>query len=276
MMALLPNMKMTALIRQLGRLSAIGLGAGEAKKLIIQKLCDAEAIRAERVHPITLLQASKQYAVGHGERGSLSWSASRKIIDALDDAFYASFANVEDTGAGYMLALDVSGSMSWEYSKVNGSPNLFARDVAAVMALAIAKAQSNYLITAFSGRDQIQELKINPSMRLSDVLAVTSRLPACGTDCAGPMMYALKRQLNGIDLFTVITDNETYAGHIQPSQAVRDYRNKYNCTAKLAVIATSTSKFTIADPKDSGMLDIAGFDSAAPQILADFAMLGRR
>jgi 60 kDa SS-A/Ro ribonucleoprotein len=34
------------------------------------------------------------------------------------------------------------------------------------------------------------------------------------------------------------------------------------------VIATSVSSFTIADPKDSGMLDIAGFDSAAPQLIA--------
>jgi 60 kDa SS-A/Ro ribonucleoprotein len=36
------------------------------------------------------------------------------------------------------------------------------------------------------------------------------------------------------------------------------------------VIGTSVSKFTIADPKDGGMLDIAGFDSAAPQIISQF------
>jgi len=29
--------------------------------------------------------------------------------------------------------------------------------------------------------------------------------------------------------------------------------------------------FSIADPKDSGMLDIVGFDTAAPQLMADFA-----
>jgi hypothetical protein len=28
------------------------------------------------------------------------------------------------------------------------------------------------------------------------------------------------------------------------------------------------SEFTVADPQDAGMLDIAGFDSAAPQIIA--------
>jgi 60 kDa SS-A/Ro ribonucleoprotein len=28
--------------------------------------------------------------------------------------------------------------------------------------------------------------------------------------------------------------------------------------------------FSIADPNDAGMLDIVGFDTAAPQVLADF------
>jgi 60 kDa SS-A/Ro ribonucleoprotein len=29
--------------------------------------------------------------------------------------------------------------------------------------------------------------------------------------------------------------------------------------------------FTIADPNDAGMLDVVGFDSAAPSLIADFA-----
>jgi 60 kDa SS-A/Ro ribonucleoprotein len=29
--------------------------------------------------------------------------------------------------------------------------------------------------------------------------------------------------------------------------------------------------FTIADPNDSGMLDVVGFDTATPSIIADFA-----
>jgi 60 kDa SS-A/Ro ribonucleoprotein len=33
---------------------------------------------------------------------------------------------------------------------------------------------------------------------------------------------------------------------------------------------TSTG-FTIADPEDAGTLDVVGFDSAAPQVISDFA-----
>jgi 60 kDa SS-A/Ro ribonucleoprotein len=31
-----------------------------------------------------------------------------------------------------------------------------------------------------------------------------------------------------------------------------------------------SNDFTIADPDDAGMLDVVGFDTATPQILADF------
>jgi 60 kDa SS-A/Ro ribonucleoprotein len=36
-----------------------------------------------------------------------------KVIDALDAEFYAAFGNVEHTGARLLVALDVSGSMTW-------------------------------------------------------------------------------------------------------------------------------------------------------------------
>jgi 60 kDa SS-A/Ro ribonucleoprotein len=31
--------------------------------------------------------------------------------------------------------------------------------------------------------------------------------------------------------------------------------------------------FTIADPNDGGMLDVVGFDSATPNLIADFARM---
>ena len=271
LMALLPSMGLTAVIRQLGKLTAAGVLApmSEGQKLVVNKLSDAEALKAQRVHPITILQALKQYSAGHGEKGSLVWSPNQRISDSLNDAFYAAFGNIEKTDAGQYIAVDVSGSMSMESSKVNGSPNLYARDVAACMAMAIARSSSNYFVAGFS--NGMHELKISPSMRLDQVIRVMSSLPFQSTDCSLPMVYAKEKRMSGVDLFTVITDNETYAGRIQPVQALRDYRNAFNKTAKLCVIGTSVSSFTIADPKDAGMLDIAGFDSAAPQIIADFA-----
>ena len=269
LMALLPNMGLTAVIRQLGKLSAAGVIAplSSGSKLVMSKLQDAEALKAQRVHPITLLQAFKQYQQGRGDKGSLVWTPDQRVLDTVNDAFYASFSNVEDTGAGILMGVDCSGSM-WGAS-VNGSPNLCAAEVAAVMALAIVKNQKNFWIGGFNTR--MSELKITPNMRLDAVLNVMQRFSWGGTDCAQPMLHAMQNNMSNVDLFVTITDNETWAGHIQPVQALRDYRKKHVATAKNVVIGTSVSSFTIADPKDAGMLDIAGFDSAAPQIIADFA-----
>jgi 60 kDa SS-A/Ro ribonucleoprotein len=265
--ALVKNMGLTAVIRKLGALTTHGVIAplSEGSKLVISKLSDTEALKAQRVHPITILQAIKQYSKGAGERGSMSWTPDQRVVDALNDTFYASFGAVEKTNDNYFMGVDCSGSMFG--AAVNGSPNLTAADVAGVMAMAIVRNQPNYWIGGFNHK--MSELKISPSMRLDKVLDVIRRFNWGSTDCSLPYLTASEMKMN-VDRFVTITDNETYAGRVQPAQALRDYRARFNKGAKGVVIGTSVSNFTIADPKDSGMLDIAGFDSAAPQIIATF------
>lgn len=95
-------------------------------------------------------------------------------------------------------------------------------------------------------------------------------LPFGGTDCALPMLWATENKVK-VDTFVVYTDNETWAGAIHPFQALRDYRNKMGRDAKLIVVGMTATKLTIADPDDAGMMDVVGFDTAAPQVMADFA-----
>ena len=42
--------------------------------------------------------------------------------------------------------------------------------------------------------------------------------------------------------------------------------------AKMVVLAFSSTGFSIADPQDPGMLDVAGFDSSIPEIMEDFVL----
>lgn len=265
--ALMKNMGMTALIRKLGSLTSHGVigPLSEGTKMAVAKLTDAEAIRRGRVHPVTILQALKQYSKGQGERGSLVWKPDQKVITALDDAFYAAFGLVEKTDENYMIGVDISGSM--QGSMVNGSPNLTAAEVAAVMAMAIARNQPNHYIVGF--KHNLVELNVSPNMRLDAALkALDANWNGGSTDCAKVFEHAHALSLN-VDKFVTITDNETYAGRQAPVQALNKYRQKMGKAAKSVVIGTSVSEFTIADPKDGGMLDIAGFDSAAPQIIAN-------
>ncbi len=68
-----------------------------------------------------------------------------------------------------------------------------------------------------------------------------------------------------------LTDNETWFGNIHPFEALKKYRSKFNKEAKLAVLAFRANEFTIADPSDAGMMDIAGLDANVPKILSEFA-----
>lgn len=39
----------------------------------------------------------------------------------------------------------------------------------------------------------------------------------------------------------------------------------------MVVVGMTSNGFSIADPNDAGMLDVVGFDSAAPALIADFS-----
>ena len=95
------------------------------------------------------------------------------------------------------------------------------------------------------------------------------RIPMGGTDCALPMVWAKKNQVKA-DVFVVYTDSETWHGPLHPVQALRDYRQALGIPAKLIVVGMVANSFSIADPGDGGMLDVVGFDTATPQLMADF------
>ncbi len=84
------------------------------------------------------------------------------------------------------------------------------------------------------------------------------------------MIWALENGVE-IDTFTTWTDSETWAGRIHPHQALRQYREKTGIAARMVVIGTTATDFTIADPADPLTLDIAGFDAAMPKLISDFS-----
>lgn len=265
MTALLKNMGLTAVIRKLGALSANGVIAplSEGSKLVISKINDAEQLQKQRVHPITLLNAFKQYSLGHGLKGSLTWTPDQRVLDAMNDAFYAAFGTIEKTNENYFLGVDCSGSMGMA-GTVNGMENLVAAEVAGVMALAIVKNQPNYWIGGFNHR--MGELKITPNMRLDQVTKTILAFNWGSTDAS--LCYSTAQSMGmKVDKFVTITDSDINTGR-QPTQALREYRQRSGMNSAAVVVATAMSEFTIADPKDPKQLDVAGFDSAAPQIIA--------
>lgn len=280
--ALLEEMPYTAMVRNLATMTRVGLLApGEAAtRTVVQRLGDGERLRKARVHPIALLAALKTYAQGRGERGRNSWTPVPQVIDALDAAFYAAFGNVEPTGRRWLLALDVSGSMGC--GVVAGVPGLTPRSASAAMAMVTAATEREHTIVGFTcasggyggqwggGSPGLTPIPISPRQRLDDVERHVANMPMGGTDCSLPMLWALKEKV-AADVFVIYTDSETWAGKVHPAQALRQYRERTGIAAKLVVVGMVSNGFSIADPNDAGMLDVVGFDTATPAVMADFA-----
>jgi len=266
-----------ALIRQLPRLTRLGVLKGDSLKTVLAQLANQDALTRARIHPVNMLIAQKTYAEGRSYKGSTTWTPNTKVIDAMDDAFYKCFGNVEASNTRIFNGLDVSGSMS---IKPYDSP-LSAREITAAMSLVMLKTEPEVFSAGFTGgsggwysrrqeTDALTPLNISARQRLDDVVRTISGLPFGATDCALPMIYAKEKSME-IDTFVVWTDNDTWSGSIHPFQALKEYRKASSIDAKLIVCATTASPFSIADPSDAGMLDVVGFDSAVPNLIADFA-----
>lgn len=275
--ALLPSMGLTALLRNLGRLTRLGVIAPLADETaaVCARLTDGQALKAARVHPFAVLLALTAYKAGQpiaaarrGVGAEAGWQADAEVLAALEKAFRLSFHNVEPTGKRHLIALDVSGSMA---DSMLMNSHLSAREASVAMAMATIAVEPRTHVVGFSSESRASELVpldlSNAS--LPQAIKRVSGLPFCGTDCSLPMTYALERKIP-VDAFVVYTDNETYAGRQHPHEALARYRRAMRIDAKLIVVGMTSTGFTIADPTDAGMLDVVGFDAAAPAVMADF------
>ena len=266
--ALLQEMPMTAMIRNLGTMSKIGLlkPLSDAEKLVAGRLTDAARLRGAKVHPIQVLSALRTYSSGRGVRSAATWTVSSKIVESLDEAFELSFGAVEPAGTRHLLGLDVSGSMSG--GEIAGVPGLSPSAATAALAVVAARTEPWTAIMGFA--DSFRDLGITARDRVDVAAKKVAGLTFGSTDASVPMTWALQNKIQ-VDTFVVLTDSETWAGNIQPVQALDKYRQATGIGAKLIVVGMTSTGFTIADPNDAGMLDVVGFDGATPAFMAKFA-----
>jgi 60 kDa SS-A/Ro ribonucleoprotein len=266
--ALLPHLGITALIRNLPKMTRVGLleQRSDATREVKRRLGDADGLKRGRVHPLSMLVALTTYSAGRSARGSGTWTPVQPIVDALDDGFYLAFGAVRPTGKRVMLALDVSASMTWD--TVCDTPGITPQIASAAMALVTANVEDDYEIRGFS--HELVDVPISPKMRLDQAVSAVARVPMGGTDCALPMLDAIRRNAK-VDLFCLYTDNETWAGRMHPSQALREYRDRFAIPARMVTVGMTSTGFSIADPSDPGSLDVVGFDTATPDLISSFA-----
>lgn len=279
MTALLESMPYIATMRNLSTFARMDLlkPMSGVTPVVVNRLGDAEQVKRSKVHPMQILDAMLIH--GAGGRGGLSrgagYTPNGAVLDVMNSAFHHAFVNVEPTGKRHYLALDVSGSMM---ATCAGSQVLSCRDGSAAMAVVTAAVEPMTHIVGFTAGNRrsgyrtdavLSALPITGQTRLRDAISTVSGLPFGGTDCALPMLDALKQRIEA-DVFVVYTDSETWHGAVHPMEALRRYRKEMGIDAKLVVVGMTSNGFSIADPADGGAMDVVGFDASTPSVISSF------
>ena len=121
----------------------------------------------------------------------------------------------------------------------------------------------------YSTANLMSVLLITASTILNEAFEEVYKSNFGGTDCASTMLDVAKNNIM-VDAFIIITDNETWEEDIHPVQALQQYRSRINPKARMIVIGITSTGFSIADPSDMLSLDVTGFDTNAPSVIAEF------
>jgi len=271
---LIGTIGMTALIRNLARMTRLGtLGpfTTDATSRVVARLTSRDALAKARIHPMDVYLALKAYQSGSSQpdprKPAQTWHSVPAVSDALEVAYDSSFAAAEPTGRKYIVAVDSSGSMSrWSTVVSAGSALGPAYEVANTIAVMLAKLEGPN-VHVIDVDTRVHPSRVTPQTNLREL--ATWQASGGGTDMSLPFTWALQQRAEA-DGFLVITDNETWAGNRHPVQALAAYRRSVNPAARVIVVSMTATGYSIADPGDPGVLNVAGLDGALPKLIAGF------
>lgn len=270
--ALVDTIGMTALIRNLARMTRIGTlkPMGNATRRAVARLTDAEAIAKARIHPMDAFLALRVYGSGCSQPNpraeAQEWKPVPAIRDALEETYELAFGHITPSGRRLLIAVDSSGSMSWGSMQAGGSLIGNEYEVGCAMATMLARIERGnvHVIEVDTG---VHASKVTPRTNLREI--ASWRPSGGGTDLSLPFSHAEQERLE-VDGFIVFTDNETWAGRRHASQALDSYRRAVNPQARVVVASLTATGHTIGDPQDEGVLNIAGLDASLPMVVNGF------
>lgn len=261
--ALLENMPLTALMRNLNRFSYNDMTNGNTAtvKTIVSRLTDATLVAEAGLHPVNVVNSMMTYASGRGDKGTKTWTPNQNIVDALSETFELALKALVPTGKNILLGVDVSGSMS---DKAGGT-TMSCAQIANVLAFTILKNEKNAEMVWFD-----TDIKTPTLGRRSSLDQIIKHTPnGGGTDCAQPFVHALK-QGTKYDAILIFTDTETWAGPRHGAQLLEEYRRKFNRDVKVVEIALAGVHSSTIPDNDKNLLRVVGFDSSVVDVISQF------
>ena len=264
---MLPNLPLTALLRNLGRISSYGLlkNFSEEEKLVYERLSDKEALKKARIHPMQLFVTWYTYEAGKGFRGNLEWQPNNKILEILEDAFYASFEYAERSNKNYVLGVDVSGSMTMRFLL----PNIYSLTAAGAVALTLLKLEPFVKMYFFDHTLSVS--KANKNTSLKELINEMSNRTFGATNPGLVLERVIKEKIP-VDEIVILTDMEVNTGY-HFTDLLQRARDVVGRNIKFVTVAFELNDFSVADPDDLYQLDVPGFDPSIPRLLQEFSLI---
>ncbi|MGP3915156.1 TROVE domain-containing protein [Nonomuraea sp. 10N515B] len=275
--ALIDTVGLTALIRNLSRMTRIGTlrPMNDATRRTVARLTDQGALLRARIHPMDAFLAMRVYGSGRSQPNPRAdvqtWTPVPAILDALEETYELSFGSVEPSGRRLLVAVDSSGSMSgnWLGSRgvvVGGSSIGSPYEVGCALAVMLARIEKGN-VHVIDVDTSVHASKVTPRTNLREIKSW--RPSGGGTDLSLPFRWARDQRM-AVDGFVVLTDNETWAGRSHPSQELDAYRRTVAPDARVVVAAMTAAGYSIGDAADAGVLNVAGLDASLPLIVNGF------
>ena len=266
---LIKNMPYTALIRNLGKMSVIGIlnnfSENNLESFVCDKITDEKAIKLSMVHPMQLYLALTTYSSGRGFKGNLSWEINQKVVEALTKAMEISFKFTKNLKKNIVVAVDVSGSMETFIPDTK----ITCSQYGAMLSYIFTRTVENCKLLWFNTDCRILN---NSSNTFESITKAYKKVSGGGTNLKSPVKYVYDMIESNykIDGLVIVTDNEGwFGGH--PTVTLNDIR-KIQPDFKLvtlSTVATPYSTFRTHD-NDFNNLDIVGFSSDCISIVGRF------
>ncbi|QGJ69908.1 60-kDa SS-A/Ro ribonucleoprotein-like [Planctomycetales bacterium 10988] len=248
-------------------------GVGKPDKEMVEyvagRLSDAEEIRRSRQFPY-------QYFAAYMNADP---RVPQKIKSALHQAAEIACENVPILPGPVVIGLDVSGSMNYPVTGYRGrgaSSKMRCVDVAALIAAAILRRNSESIVVPFDTRSYVTKMDPNDS-----ILSLSERLShfgGGGTDCSLPLQTAnttfRKSHFAGVIL---VSDTESWLGNgrygstgvmTEWEKFIKNQRKQGDDISPKLICINLQPYGTSQAPEREEILNIGGFSDAIFQVIA--------
>jgi 60 kDa SS-A/Ro ribonucleoprotein len=275
--ALLLFMPMTALLRNLGKLTKYGLlqPGSEEEARVCSRIENKQILQGARLHPIQILSSLNGYRRGRGLRtNQRRWAVNPNIVQSLMKAFVAQLnSTIQPPNQSRQILVAINTQISMD-NHVVGIPLMNCKQTAAAIAMTLKVCHSSSQTVTFGSANTAQLFPLQRENNMFDVEQnleeIQTRQDRDSANFKAPFQYALEN-MTRVDAVILMTDHLTPGDQIDIRDAYAIFREHSPNTLLITVCFKKSEEVPpVADPRDPQMLDVIGVDSHAVDTILSF------